>query len=246
MKLKLSVSIIFLIVSLSISAQDKWTKLSPNQKIRIAKKEQKEAKKDPEYNLLMEEAMLLFQSGEYEKAKEKYLEAHNRRPDNVYPMVMLDDVEIALKQTPVKKDEIPVETPPIENLAEDVPVEAPATELPGNIEDTDVEEEIISNKEVKLPVDPEKTPVVVAKPERKAELKTPATQVQKEYKNDGVYRETLKEGSANVNQITIVEKGVSTIYREVIHSWGAKYYFKNKEAITEKEWEKLISDLEKN
>jgi len=49
-----------------------------------------------------------------------------------------------------------------------------------------------------------------------------------------------------VNQITIVEKGVSTVYREVIHSWGAKYYFKNEEAITEKEWDKLNSTLEKD
>ncbi len=246
MKLKLSVSIIFLIASLSISAQDSWSKLSPNQKIRIAKKEQKEAKKDPEYNLLMEEAMRLFQSGEYEKAKEKYIEAHNRRPDNVYPMVMLDDVEIALNQPPVIKNEIPTEAPVVENVVEDVPIEIPSTELPKNIEEADVKEEIISNNEVKLPVDPEKSAVVVAKPEKKAELKKPTTQAPREYKNDGVYRETLKEGSANVNQITIVEKGVSTVYREVIHSWGAKYYFKNEEAITEKEWDKLNSTLEKD
>jgi len=246
MKLKLSVSIIFLIVSLSISAQDKWSKLSPNQKIRIAKKEQKEAKKDPEYNLLMEEAMRLFQSGQYEKAKEKYIEAHNRRPDNVYPMVMLDDVEIALNQPVLNKDENVAETPIPENVPDVVPIEAPVKEVPKNVENADVKKEIVSDKEIKLPVDPEKSAVIVAKPERKAELKTPTTQVQKEYKNDGVYRETLKEGSANVTQITIVEKGVNTVYREVIHSWGAKYYFKNGEAITEKEWDKLIDSLEKN
>ena len=246
MKLKLSISIVFLIGSLSISAQDSWSKLSPNQKIKVAKKEQKEAKKDPEYNLLMEEAMRLFQSGEYQKAKEKYIEAHNRRPDNVYPMVMLDDVEIALNQPKVDQKELLAESPTPENVIEDEPIESPATELPKNTDNADVKEEIIAEKKIDLPVDPEKSGALAPKPERKAELKTATTQAAKEYKNDGVYRETLKEGSATINQVTIVEKGVSTVYRQVIHSWGAKYYFKNGEAITEKEWDKLISNLDKN
>ena len=42
MKLKLSISILFIIINLSAYAQSDWSKLSANQKIKLAKKEQKE------------------------------------------------------------------------------------------------------------------------------------------------------------------------------------------------------------
>lgn len=245
MKLKLSISILFIIISLSAYTQTDWSKLSANQKIKLAKKEQKEAKKDPEYLQMMDEAMRLFQEGQYEKAKEKYAQAHLRRPDNVYPMVMLDDIEIAmnLPKEELVEEEVPVSEPEIEVIL----IEEPALEEDQNIENSEIKEEIIvEEKEINLPKDPEKTTPVVAKPERRSELKSPATQVQKSYENDGVYRESLKEGSAKVEQITIVEKGISTVYRRVDHSWGATYFFKNGEAITEKEWDNLMSELEKN
>lgn len=245
MKLKLSISILLIMISLTSYAQTDWSKLSANQKIKLAKKEQKEAKKDPEYIQMMDEAMLLFQEGQFEKAKEKYTQAHLRRPDNVYPMVMLDDIEIAmnLPKEEMVEEEIPLAEPEVEIII----VEEPALLEDQNIDNSKVEEEIlVEEKEIIIPKDPEKTAPIVAKPERKAEVKNPSTQVQKSYENDGVYRESLKEGSAKVDQITVVEKGVSTVYRRVDHSWGATYFFKNGEAITEKEWDNLMLELEKN
>ena len=235
-------------------AQQTWSKLTPKQKIKIAKKEQREARKDPEYLKLMEEGKMFFRQKEYDKALEKYNEAHNRRPNNVYPLVMMEDIEAArgLITGESRPETLPEAVPPQKEIVqpEIIPAEIPA-------EKPDAGEVNENKEEMKKPEQENKGEIVDKTPEniekeisreqkQMTEEKQPPTVEKPEvpepvkYKNDGVYRETLKEGNATVYQVTVVSKGVATVIRKVVHPWGAVYYFKDKSDITRQEYEKLL------
>jgi len=257
MKISLNILLILFAFNLSVSAQKDWSNLSPNQKIKLAKKEQKAAKKDPAYLALMDEALVLFQSGDFEEAREVYNKAHELRPDNVYPLVMLDDIEVAMSmpvEEVIVEEEVIIETETIEELPveeeivqeliiEEKVVETPEQEV--EIIETEVIEEETVETEIAVPIGSDlittKEPETVQRSE-KVVIEHPV----KIYEEDGVYREDFKEGSANIEQITIVNKGASTVYRKVSHSWGAVYYFENGNAIFKTEWEKMLSELEKD
>lgn len=257
MKITSTLLFLFIFIQLPVLAQKDWSNLSPKQKIKLAKKEQKAAKKDPEYLKLMEEALVLFQEGKFEEAKKKYSKAHSRRPDNVYPMVMLDDIEIAMNLPQEKTKEEIVEEEIIEEISnEEIAIESLEEEVLTEENEIEVEidemekEEVVEeesikeeNTEIVVPVEPE----VVINREIKANTeKTVINHPPKVYEKDGVYRENLKEGNADVEQITIVEKGQTTIYRKVSHAWGAVYYFQDGDAIFKSEWEKVIEEIDKD
>jgi tetratricopeptide (TPR) repeat protein len=244
--------------ALQATAQKDWSKMSANEKIKLAKKEQKAAKKDPAYLALMNEALSLFQAGKMEEAKVKYTEAHELRPDNVYPMVMLDDIEIAMNMPIVEsqeekiEEEIVTEEIAIETLDEEIFEEENQIEA----EEIAIEEEEVAEETEVLEITEEDSEIIVRdEPEMKIKkdaklVVTPETVTinhpPKVYEKDGVYKESFKEGSANVEQVTIVEKNVATIYRKVSHSWGAIYYFQDGEAITKAEWDKMLTEIAKN
>lgn len=249
MKLKLVGTLIFLFAYASPFAQESWSGLSANQKIRLAKKEQKAAKKDKEYLQLMEEALSYFQAKEYDKAQEKYKAAHLRRPDNVYPMVMLDDIQVALE-----KEE---ETVIVEEIIEEEVIEeeltTPQVEIiePEVLEEEFVEEQKIEMEEqsedpITIPKDPEIEITETQKPDLHPERKVVIKQEPKVYLEDGTFFSNFKEGSADIEQIDIVVKGVNTRYRKVSHSWGAIYYFKNEDSITKDEWTKVYKEAKQD
>ena len=257
MKIISTILFLFIFIQLPVLAQNDWSKLSPNQKIKLAKKEQKAAKKDPEYLKLMEEALVLFQDGKFEEAKEKYSAAHNRRPDNVYPIVMLDDIEIAMNLPVVETEEEIVEEEIEEEIInEEIAIEILEEEIMEEENEIEVEidevaideiaeEETLEkeNTQIVVPVEPE---VVINREIKSSTEKTVINHPPKVYEKDGVYRENLKEGNADVEQITIVEKGQSTVYRKVSHAWGAVYYFENGDAIFKSEWEKVVAEIEQD
>jgi hypothetical protein len=234
--------------SINIEAQKDFPNLSAKQKIKLGKKEQKAAKKDPEYLALMEEGLSFFQQREYGKALAKYEDAHNRRPENVYPMVMIDDIEIARNLVETQAN---MET---EVVLENNMIEAKQPEYKQpEIKD---EPEVVKNEEIKQEnpeiIETQTQDVIVIKTPEKLEKEVVSEpkpiileeKVEKTYENDGIFRETLKEGSATIYQITIVENGVSTIIRQVVHTWGGVFYFKDKDAISKQEYQKLINELE--
>lgn len=250
MKMKIITVLLFFAFTLSnnIYGQSHWSKMSPKQKIKLAKKEQKAAKKDPEYLKLMDEALILFQDGKYNEAKVLYNTAHNRRPDNVYPMVMLDDIEVAIT---LPKEELVVE----EIIQKEIIVENIAPQI---IEEkVEVEEEVnvieeVKNEDIALEVTPIVVPVdtEIKLEEEKKEVvateKVVITHPIKMYKEDGIYSEDLKEGNATIHQITFVEKGVSVVFRKVSHPWGAVYFFQNGDPITKAEWNKMQERVKEN
>ena len=236
-----------LIFPLNAVAQQDFSKLSAKQKIKLGKKEQKEAKKDPEYLQMMNEGMIYFQSREYDKAISKYEAAHDRRPNNVYPMVMLEDINVA-------KESISAETKP-ETVVELIDSDVTERELENKSSDLEITSNIDSIQEspsekIEIIETQTQVPIVIDTPEKieksvvkSAEVKTIPKKEEKVYENDGIYRETLKEGSATIYQITIVKKGKATVLREVIHTWGGEFYFFNQDPITKQEYKKLVSKL---
>jgi len=247
MNYKTLISILFSVFMFAINtnAQKDFSELSPKQKIKLGKKEQKAAKNDPEYLALMEEGLAFFQEREYSKALAKYEEAHSRRPKNVYPVVMIEDVAIAknliLTQTKAKT-EVVLENNLVEikepaykepDTKPDVTKEEEKKQENPEIIETQIPEEIVINTPEKL----EKELVVKPNPVIIETIEEPI------YKNDGIYRETLKEGSATIDQVTVVKNGSITVIRQVVHTWGGVFYFKDKDAISKQEYEKLIADL---
>ncbi|RLD27586.1 MAG: hypothetical protein DRI54_00850 [Bacteroidetes bacterium] len=236
-----------LIFPLNTEAQQEFSQLSAKQKIKLGKKEQKEAKKDPEYLQMMNEGMAYFQSKEYDKAIAKYEAANNRRPNNVYPMVMLEDINVA-------KELISVETKPETVVI--LPDNTESRGLETKESDVVVNSTIDSNQDNPIE-NPEiietqtEDPVVINTPEKlekqvviSNEVKTIDKKEEKVYENDGIYRETLKEGSATIYQITIVKMGKATVLREVVHTWGGEFYFLDQDPITKQEYKKLVTKLE--
>ena len=129
-------------------AQEDFSNMSPKQRIKVAKKEQKAAKKDKEYLALMDEALIAFQAKDYSKAQDLYQKAHERRPDNVYPMVMLDDIALAIEaeEKQVETEEILVEEEVIEEKPQEQEVKAEEAK-PEEAKSEPKEEEIV------MPVD---------------------------------------------------------------------------------------------
>lgn len=262
MRKRTFITILLFVISFTFYGQDDWSKLSAKQKIKIAKKEQKAAKKDPEYLKLMDDALLLFQAGKYDEAITKYQAAHDRRPDNVYPVVMLEDIEVALNLPEENKTEEIVEdiTPEVEvktekiveetepeaiEVTSDIEINEEITDIKVETQQDDVVTETIEPEIIVLPIEAEK-PTEVPKPTPNAEQTTTRVQVQKEYLNDGIYKDSFKEGNADVEQVMIVDKGVETVYRKVSHPWGAIYYFKGEDSISEKEWKDLLIKIQQD
>lgn len=246
-KIFVAFALSILIFPLNTQGQQDFTELSAKQKIKLGKKEQKEAKKDPEYLQLMNEGMALFQSKEYGKAITKYEDAHNRRPNNVYPMVMLDDIDVAKKliasetkpETEVELTAFDDSTREPENNKSDIVVNAGRDSIqdssPENTEliETQPQDPIVINT-------PDKVEKQVVK---STEVKEVAKKEEKVYENDGIFRETLKEGSATIYQTTIVRNGKAIVLREVLHTWGGEFYFMDQNPVTKQEYEMLVSKL---
>lgn len=239
---KLITLILLLFIFSGSKAQNSFSNLSPKQKIKLAKKEQKAAKKDKEYIQLMDEALILFQDQHFLDAKSKYESASKRRPDNVYPLVMLDDIEIAInaQKEEIKQEEIAETTIPESIILEEEII------ISNKIIAIEEDPIAIENKEIIVPLDTEKEIADNIKPDEKKEILIVKPRAQKVYKDDGVYFSEFKEGSAQVSQIEIIKKGVNTSYRMVVHSWGATYYFKGSDPITKDEWLKINEELEKD
>ena len=235
-----------LIFSINTEAQQDFSKLSAKQKIKLGKKEQKEAKKDPEYLQMMNEGMAYFQTKEYDKATTKYEDAHNRRPNNVYPMVMLEDINVARELVSVETK--PETTVILPDNTESRELETKESDLVVN--STNDSDQDNPDENPKIIETQTEDPIVINTPENIEKQVVVPTKVntidkkeEKIYESDGIYRETLKEGSATIYQTTIVTKGKTTVLREVVHTWGGEFYFMDQDPITKQEYKKLITKL---
>lgn len=93
---KLIITASLLILSGSIAAQNEFANLSAKAKTEMAKSEEIESEKDEIFQELMGTGMEHFESNRFEEAISAFESAGNRRPINVYPPVMIEDVKLAM------------------------------------------------------------------------------------------------------------------------------------------------------
>ena len=91
--------LITLLISQLAYAQKDFKKLSAQERSAIAEREMLEAARDSDFLRLMDEGYSLFVKKHYLKAIRKYEVARDMRPYNVYPKVIITDIELSMKDT---------------------------------------------------------------------------------------------------------------------------------------------------
>lgn len=242
--------ITFLLVTvfqLSAMAQEEFADLSSKERISIAEKEEGEAKKDTEFQKIMLEGHDLFKQKRYLKAIRKYESAQVKRPYNVYPKVIISDIELSMADTLATLRAA-------EKL--DNPTEKPDSVQPQNPEPEKKEEKLPESNTVKKLDDWEQQERDRRQKEREARereaekrhienantegLETLSLDdFQKELGSkfpNGITETTSKEGNKTITKRIVVTEGKGNEYKKVTHNWGGVFYFKNGIAVTERVW----------
>lgn len=83
--------------------------MSTKEKIRIAHEEEQASESDHVFRDLMQKGMSSFENYRFDEAEALFNQAANRRPVNVYPPVLIDDVKLAKMNFVEEEPELPVE-----------------------------------------------------------------------------------------------------------------------------------------
>lgn len=92
---RLTLIAIAIALSFPSLAQKEFASLPAKVKLKMAQEEEIASEGDPVFQTLMSEGMTYFEDREFDKAISKFEEAGARRPINVYPPVMIEDVTLA-------------------------------------------------------------------------------------------------------------------------------------------------------
>lgn len=250
-------STILLLSSTALFGQENFAELSSKERINIAEKEESEAKNDTKFQSLMQEGHLLFKDKHYLKAIHSYEKAQDRRPYNVYPKVIIADIELSMKDT--------LQTLRAAERAEALKEELEKAEKPAEIKKEEKSENPEPESEKERREKQEKWENQErAKLERQRELekqreneKPAETQMAgdvvklstEDFKKDlgqkypdGITEEMTTEGNKTIIKRIVVSNNVGNEYKKVVHGWGGVFYFKNGEAVTDRVW---IQETEK-
>jgi len=236
--------------------QEQFTQLSSKQRISIAEKEESEAKKDDQFQSLMQTGHEYFKGKHYLKAIHAYEKARDRRPYNVYPKVIIADIELSMKDTlstlrAVEKAE--EQNKKIEKIEKPTEIE----NTPDEVQDTDSERELKERQDEwerkeRLRLEREREMQKEREKAKPAEVKMAGdvailsnADFQKELGQKfptGVTEEMYTEGNKTIIKRIVVSNNLGNEYKKVVHNWGGVFYFKNGEAVTERVW---IQETEK-
>ncbi len=231
--------------------------MSARAKSKLAKQEERDAKKDDAYQSLMEEGHTSFEANDFEAALNSFEQASSMRPVNVYPPVMIADVKLAMENYVEPEDTASIEEEPI--LSEPEVAELP--EVTTKEDDIARQERLKEayEREMQKVQDEAPAPIAEAEPETPL-IDTPAiTEVPIEEQKtdsegmieftdedpqvvlagkfpDGVTEEEFEEGNKVILRRVVVKDGVANDYRRVTHAWGGVFYFKNGESVTLRTW----------
>lgn len=234
----------FLCLSSFVMGQEEFADLSSKERISIAKQEEANAKNDAEFQLMMVAGHDFFKAKHYLKAIRKYEEAQAKRPYNVYPKVIISDIELSMKDTlaTLRAAEQQVkETPPPPAPAKVAPEEKKPESSADRIQKMDEWEEAERRKRQKEREKSEKKPDPVSNESNGDVAKLSMDDFQKDLGEkypSGLTEEITKEGNRTTTTRVIVADGKGNEYKKVVHNWGGVFYFKNGEAITERVWTK--------
>ncbi|NND94235.1 MAG: hypothetical protein HKN45_05175 [Flavobacteriales bacterium] len=112
---RLTITLTVFLCSLGTSAQIDLSKFSASLRTKMAEEEQLASEQDPVFQELMAQGVKEFENNEFEEAIQRFEEAGNRRPINVYPPVMIADVELAKANYVEEEPEPEAEEVPEEN-----------------------------------------------------------------------------------------------------------------------------------
>ncbi len=239
----------FVALPFIVLGQEEFADLSAKERISIAEEEKVKAKNDPIFQDLMREGHQLFENKHYLKAIRKYEEAQTQRPYNVYPKVIIADIELSMKDTLeiLRKAEM-------NNLPKEQPTQ-PEKKLEKKKdpkpEQTETEQERLKRQEEWERKERERVQAEREKRKKDQEKETSVTNVSgdveelslEDFKKDlarqypsGLTETTTKEGNKTIITRVIVSGGKGNEYKKVIHNWGGVFYFKNGTAVPERVW----------
>lgn len=245
-------AVFFSFTLLSAVAQNDFADLSPRERVAVAEQEEIEAKNDEVFQQLMREGHELFREKHYLKAIRRYEEAKKRRPYNVYPPVIITDIELSMKDTlDILRER---ERQELESKTKAQPQkpqqpQPPAPEPKPENEWTETKQERIEKinnwerqERIKLEQSREQ------KKEQSAESLSPENpeirvltmedmqeQLAREFP-EGITENTYTEGNKTITERVVVKNGKGNRYKKVVHSWGGVFYFKNGTAVAERVW----------
>lgn len=240
-----------------------FEKMSAKERAKVAKEEQEGAAKDVAYQAVMAEAEKLFQQQAYEASMEKFKEARNMRPYNVYPKVKIQDLEALIARRDATK--AAAEPTPVveEPIATPIPLPVKAVDPVGEEEPVKVEEPPVESskpvaKEVpaagRLVLGSPERPVVERVREEPVQQRTspPVRTVVEEKPVPRMERRVIpqepgpvleegeriyKEGRSVVLERRLAVEGRIVVFRKVSHPWGEVHHFRDGIAITDREFE---------
>lgn len=250
-------STILLFGSSTLFGQDNFAELSSKERITIAAKEEKEANNDEKFQSLMQDGHLLFKDKHYLKAIHSYETAQERRPYNVYPKVIIADIELSMKDTletlraTEKAESQKEKLDKTEKPAEVKNEQKPEDPKPESEEERRAKQEKWENQE-RAKLERQRELEKQRENEKPAEIQMAGDVVQlstddlkKELGQkyaDGITEEMTTEGNKTIIKRIVVSNGLGNEYKKVVHGWGGIFYFKNGEAVTERVW---IQETEK-
>lgn len=234
-----------------LEGQENFAGLTAKERIVIAEKEESEAKGDSEFQQMMQIGHELFKDRHYLKAIHQYEKAQDKRPYNVYPKVIIADIELSMKDTlALLRQQEQLE---LQNQ------DRPRTEtLEDKNPDTNPEPESEAERQKRVNEwEREERRKLEAERERQKEKEPEVSQsqgdvvilsmddFQKELAEKyptGITEEVTVDGNKTITKRVRVAGGKGDEYKRVEHGWGGVFYFKNGDAVTERVW---IQETEK-
>ncbi len=225
------------IYSSNAFAQSEFKKLSSKERIAIAEREEVQAATDMNFQGKMQEGHDLFKDRHYLKAIRSYEAAQSQRPYNVYPKVIIADIELSMKDTlaVLRAEEKKIEKQkPVEEKVQPKP-EVPADDIQKRLDDWEKKEreKLQQQRENKSKTEPAPAPVSGDVP--KMNIEEYRKELAQKFPN-GVTETVTTEGNKVITQRVIVKEGKGDEFRKVEHSWGGIFFFKNGEAVPERVW----------
>ncbi len=247
---------IFFLISLltglsltGLKAQEDFADLSTKERINLAEKEESEAATDADFQQMMQSGHELFKDRHYLKAIHAYEKAQDRRPYNVYPKVIIADIELSMKDTlqtlraveraqsqsqkmhqdqkPIKQETDPATEPPSETKQERLEkLNNWENEERARREHERAEEKEQDAKPAERVMDGDVVKLSTADYQKELASKYPS----------GITEKVSKEGNKTIVTRVVVSDNIGNEYKKVIHDWGGVFFFKNGEAVTERVW----------